>query len=228
MNPNGGPGIALDEAVINTNWDYYAPDPSLGECAPLCIEPIPELLSLNIDDTDCQNIQITWISEEEIGNSGSYSIQRRYTGNTDWTKIGAIESYASEAKNKFVFNDKSNTRISNKIYYRLVFIDLFGESEAVGEKEIDLSCLQFSQLSIFPNPSKEQINIEYTGSTGTMLLRSIYNSNGTLIQSKEIEAIEVEHYYKEKIDVSHFILGSYFIEIDSGSKNECAFFEKIE
>lgn len=228
VNPNGGPGLAIDEAVINTNWDYYLPDPSLGECAPLCVEPIPELLFLNINDSDCQNIQITWTAEEEIGNAGTYYIQRRYAGMTDWNKVGELESYANGIKNKFEFHDRSNKRISDKIYYRLLFIDLFGEVEIVGEKEIELSCSQFSQLSIFPNPAREQITAEYTGSIETLLIRNIYDSDGNLIQRKKLEAFEVEDFYSETIDISYLIPGSYFIEFISGTKNACASFEKIE
>ena len=36
LGPNGET-LVLDEQVIHTNWDYYAPDLSLGECASICV-----------------------------------------------------------------------------------------------------------------------------------------------------------------------------------------------
>ena len=77
--------------------------------------------------------------------------------------------------------------------------------------------LATSEINIYPNPVKDEFNIELNASQGQMEM-SIFSMNGAIISSKNILLIEGNNVINEK--VSSLAAGVYFVRLTNSSTNE--------
>ncbi len=75
-----------------------------------------------------------------------------------------------------------------------------------------------SEVSIYPNPAKDNFTLELTSSQAGEMSMTIYNINGGLIRTKNIKLTEGNNMINE--DVSSLASGIYFVQIYSSSNNE--------
>jgi len=72
--------------------------------------------------------------------------------------------------------------------------------------------IEFSDLSIYPNPSTGIFNIDLSNVSGQVERVEVYDALGSLLQSKEIVTID-----NIEVDLSSFENGSYLISIWNAS-----------
>ena len=122
-------------------------------------------------------------------------------------------------------------QINDSLKYKLTVTDKFGcndiDSFSLGELT-GITTIEKLQFKIFPNPSNENINIEFNGLEIQKINLNvfIYNSLGEKIYC--LENISSE---KTVLNKSDFLSGIYFyeiIEIQSGNKTmgKLVFFDK--
>ncbi len=75
---------------------------------------------------------------------------------------------------------------------------------------IGITELNSTDISVYPNPSEDLINIEWTGQNDQL---KIYDSAGRIIWSQDISDVQ-----KLQVDLSHYEKGIYFMEL-SGKTN---------
>ena len=78
----------------------------------------------------------------------------------------------------------------------------------------------FSQLSIYPNPVKDNLNLKVTSAIQTILNYSIISMNGQTIQSEKVNASSL----KKSINTADFDAGIYFVKINT---NQGSYTHKI-
>ena len=70
------------------------------------------------------------------------------------------------------------------------------------------------ELNIYPNPTSDYINVEFTSQNSSDYIIRIISSNGNDVFMKEINNLSGD--YKTNIDLSRFSKGNYLIEISNG------------
>ncbi|MDE1191507.1 MAG: T9SS type A sorting domain-containing protein [Arachidicoccus sp.] len=89
-------------------------------------------------------------------------------------------------------------------------------------KVIPVNSLLTDGLSVFPNPVRNKLNINYDASTQGSII-SIYTINGQLINSYVVPAQSVQTI----IDVSKYSSGSYILVFKSQNNKETRQFIKL-
>lgn len=228
LNPNDGPGLSLNENVINYNWDYNAPDVDLDGCIGCCLLAIPETVDIGLQQIDCRNVKLNWSVREEIGNEGSYFIERRYEDEYNWENIAELKSIAQATFNEFEFIDNTINRKSGSVQYRLRFIDIFKEAEILGKTEIELQCQKESILNVFPNPSKDVLHIEFAAEIKEAIKINIYDTNGKLVFTRTSNLPNPRNYFADVLNLDHLTSGLYLLELINNQTAENVKFQKIQ
>ncbi len=78
----------------------------------------------------------------------------------------------------------------------------------------------FSNLNLFPNPSKDVLYVELTGVEQLAVKLSIVNHNGDLVYAKSIL------HSGEMIDLNHLLMGKYNLSLESEGKKKVFILEK--
>jgi hypothetical protein len=169
--------------------------------------PLPiELISF---DAECekQNIILTWTTATETNNN-YYSIERSLDG-IDWINIAKINGTGTSVNKRFYsFIDLNNSfEIS---YYRLKQTD-FDENFKYSTILDVINCSDdISELSIYPNPANEVLNISLKHLEEKIESIIIYNLLGEIIYYSKV--------FQPKIVLEDKINGIYYLHIKFNSK----------
>ncbi len=228
VNPNGGPGLSLDEAVIHTNWDYFAPDPTLGECAPLCVLSTPSIVSSQIKSDNCDEITLSWIVDGEA-NTDKYIVERRYKGESTWTTLGELAGINTPVAHKYEFKDLGNVRTNVDIFYQIKFVGFDGTSSTVHSITSELRCDVNDVVNVYPNPTKGISTLEFNiNSDGVEVQGDVIDVTGKVVLSNVINANLDNGFYVESIDLSKLTSGHYLVRIAKGDQVTSLPIEKID
>lgn len=157
-------------ANIQTNTVYYfrvtgvdygfAPIISLITDATLPIV----LQSFTVQAVD-KKVKLDWVTASEVNND-RFEILRSPNGKTDWKVVATVKGHGTSTQSH-AYSSFDNAPISGKNFYKLKQIDFDGKSK---ESEIKLISMQIlkSLASVFPNPSKGDINIKMSDFQGNV------------------------------------------------------------
>lgn len=203
----GSPNSYTDDATNNSSSD------DLG-VADISL-PV-SLLSFNTQNIDCNQNEISWTTGSEINNKG-FTIQRSIDGKT-FDDIAFMESNpkATLGVREYRLLDKQLDG-SDKFYYRLKQISLNNQYKIFNTKSVEVNCESNLDISLYPNPAKEELYFNITSPTDTDLELLIYALDGKLV-SRQTSTL-----YNGVIDISHLKAGLHVLKIntnrDSISKN---------
>ncbi len=214
VNPNGGPGLTLEEAVVNTNWDYYEPDSSLGECSPLCGPlAIPSVVSARLTINKCSDINLYWDIESET-NTDKYIIERRYEGALHWEQLGEMIGMNQSTNYQYAFKDDQNVRTNVRVYYQLKHLSLDKQVHIVGSISSKLECKGENVLSVFPNPSNGPLNFSFNVLKDHSLIKAdVIDLHGRLVLENFINRKYDNGVYEEELNVSLLQPGNYLMRM---------------
>ena len=214
VNPSGGPGLSLVEAVNNTNWYYYAPDPSLGECAPLCGSlAIPTVVHTRLTVNAFNDIDLFWNIESE-SNIDKYIVERRYEGMLYWEAIGELKGMNQSTNYQYHFNDVENYRSNVKVYYQLQCVGFNKSVHPIGNITSTLQCKGKEHLQVYPNPSTGPLSLSFSVFKDQVNVNvDILSANGKLIKSNVIKGNFENGLYEEQINVTNILSGQYFLKM---------------
>ena len=116
-------------------------------------------------------------------NASRFEIERSADGSS-WSKVGVVDAKGnSSSVSSYSFTDMRI--LSGTSYYRLKMVDLDGSAVYSEVKAVQGTVLS-SQISFFPNPAKEYVNVTLGGtSTGTVKVRLISQA-GAVLQEKSV------------------------------------------
>lgn len=75
-----------------------------------------------------------------------------------------------------------------------------------------------SDVSIYPNPAKDNFNLELTASEVSEMSMTIYNMNGAIVRTKNLHLTEGNNVINE--DISSLASGIYFVRFNNPTNNE--------
>lgn len=176
-----------------------------------CISLMPvELTSFEGSEKD-NGIVLSWSTATEE-NSSHFEIQKSKNGQ-DWRVIGEVKSHGNSVEEKhYAFNDGNVTEEVN--YYRMRMVDLdetFEYSETIVVRTSSVSDSKMVEVNIFPNPTANYLNLDFKGASNADMNIRIVNGNGSAVYNGTGTDVE-------RIDVSEYATGTYFLIVDNGKE----------
>jgi hypothetical protein len=192
----GAAGITAGTAKI-TNCPY--PPPQL---------PLPvELLSFT-GECNSDNIEFNWSTASEINND-YFSIERSIDAIT-WRIVTTVDGAGNSTsiKNYYYIDERQYDDIS---YYRLKQTDFNGQFKYSAIIAVEKCGEDISELSIYPNPASETLNLFYGGDKSRIISISIYNLLGEMVYYSD--------FFQSKIVFENKLNGLNFLHFNLASKN---------
>lgn len=130
---------------------------------------------LNNDKT----VTLDWSTQMEV-NSSRFAIERSADGEK-WTTIGSVQAKGNSAVvSNYTFSDERS--LSGTGFYRLRMIDLDNSYGYTEVKVIRTTIV--NNISFFPNPAREYVNVSLGTGSGTQVTIRLVNSAGQVLQEK--------------------------------------------
>lgn len=168
-----------------------------------------ELLSFNPFFVDEKIVKIEWNTlSEQL--SDYFEVERSLDGYS-YQPIGRAKA-AGESSSKLhyeIFDE--NPHLYGVSYYRLIQKDVNGVSQVY--KPVSVVGPESEKLHLYPNPTREKINLELPHHAGDILIR-IYNQMGLLVYEYQRE--NNSDFYS--IDVNGYEKGIYIIQVRTEEK----------
>jgi hypothetical protein len=188
-------------AIDDLNADNTDP------CHEETFAPLPiELLSFEAE-CENQNITLEWSTASEINND-FFTIERSIDG-INWQIVSTVTG-AGNSSNimHYSFIDISNSFENS--YYRLKQTDFDGDFKYFKIIAVKNCEQDFTELSLYPNPANEFLNISITLPEERVISISIYNLIGKLIYYSET--------YQSKIVFEDKLDGIYILQLQLDTK----------
>jgi hypothetical protein len=179
---NSADGIALDKFRL--------------EGSLITVLPI-ELLDFS-PKLNGEEVYVDWTTSTEVNND-YYTIQRSKDASS-FENLGIVKG-AGNSNDLLKYNYiDDGSELSGIVYYRLKQTDFDGKTSYSKIKSVDLSSLVQNKWSIYPNPTKNILNIE-----GNIVKVEIRNLLGKVIETNSSE--------KFLINLSKVLSGTYFVKV---------------
>ena len=147
-----------------------------------------------------ESVQLQWATSSEINNS--HFLIERANDEGIFQIIGRVEgSGTSASENQYIYTDFEPYMGNN--YYRLTQVDFNGKSKSYHPKQLSFS--SNSEYIIYPNPTKDNVNILLQECNFASL--TIQNSHGLKIEEATLKT------GKNNIDITHLQNGYYFFKL---------------
>ena len=173
-------------------------------CVPVSL-PVT-LINLNGVQENGAN-KISWSTEAEI-NSDYYIVERKV--GQEWVAIAKDFSKSGADVNDYVIYDTEFDRMATN-YYRLKQVDTDGEVTDLGMISIQ-SEYDFSDVTLSPNPAKDQLNVGLNASKKAVYTLSIVDMSGKVLSSTEVTAQEGSNSFQLNVDALK--QGSYLLVVN--------------
>jgi hypothetical protein len=194
-----------DGAISINNIESIA----LPECGCYQYYPLPiDLLSFSGECLSNQ-IRLNWETATETNND-YFSIERSMDG-INWSEVGKINGAGNSSSSRKYFLDDEN-QYNDVSYYRLKQHDFSGISRTFSPISVQ-KCLNSNEaaLSIYPNPARNAININFNGDVAQIANSTIVDLSGRNMYQSSI--------YQSSINTDNYQDGLYFLQLNLNSGN---------
>lgn len=157
---------------------------------------------------------VSWQTTEEL-NVDHFEIERSFNL-IDFTKIGDVKSLGnSTAKQQYIFEDNVKNYASSKYAYRIKSVDIDGKYQY--SNIVSLQKITDESFSIYPNPFKDNINIDINSKSETNYTIQLSNAVGVIV--KKFAGNLVSGNNKIQInDLGNLAKGIYYLQFSVDEK----------
>ncbi len=179
-----------------------------------------ELKDFRVDAIGNNQVELKWITASEENNS-HFDVERSFDGG-NWEVVTTILGAGTTAiEQRYDYIDRPN--MNGKMYYRLNQVDFDGKNEYSAIRTVELTGTDVKTLTMYPNPVKGNLFLEWNAVLGTESLITIYNMMG-----KTMLIIPVDDRQNQmNIDLSKLPKGTYFVELNDGNEKTVKRFSKL-
>ncbi|MBL7837166.1 MAG: T9SS type A sorting domain-containing protein, partial [Bacteroidetes bacterium] len=169
------------------------------------LNPLPVSL-ISFDATPVnQSVKVVWATSNELNND-RYIVEKSFNG-TEWSAIGTVKGLGnSNSVAQYSFID-AQPQLGIQ-YYRLKQVDLNGEFAYSEIKPVAFNHNQHIQVSLFPNPANNQVNINLPSNENMDAKLTVFNALGQVVL--ELSNLSATNF---SFDCSNFETGIYNIEL---------------
>jgi len=144
--------------------------------------PLPVTLSRFEAMRSGEDALLAWNTVSEI-NSKVFEVERAEDG-TRFTRIGEVAAAGNSSKPlAYQFDDRNAAQIfdGKHVYYRLKMIDRDGSFEYSPVRMVDFTSEVAEEISVYPNPFKDQVNLGFTVSENAAVQVEILDLYGKVV-----------------------------------------------
>lgn len=141
---------------------------------------LPVVLSNYVLKAESNSVELKWTTESEQNNK--YFIVYRSRDGKQFEELGTVDPIRSAQTKSYSFRD--NNPIAGMNYYLLKQIDLNGKETDLGIRSIHFSS-SLSQLTIYPNPTADYVNINME--SGKYHQCIVSDVNGKILQQINLD-----------------------------------------
>jgi hypothetical protein len=205
---NSGAGVFLagrqlsTGAAVNSDVGIIYNNPTCITSITLNPNPLPINLLTFTGECLPNQIRLNWETASE-SNNDYFSIERSQDG-TNWSEIGKMNGAGnSSSSRKYFLNDEN--QMNEVSYYQLKQHDFSGVTRSYSPISVQ-NCFSGNEaLSIYPNPAKNAININFNGDVEHVINTSIIDLFGRKTYQSSI--------YQSAINTEDFEDGIYFLHL---------------
>jgi len=145
--------------------------------------PLPVILTdFNANLNSNNTVALSWNTQQEM-NSAYFEIQRSTDG-ISWDNIGSVAAQGnSSVVTNYSYNDI--TPLNGVAYYRLKMVDLDTKYKYSEVKVVRSTIVK--NISFFPNPARDYVNVSLTESSTDVTLQLISQS-GQVLEERKVAA----------------------------------------
>jgi hypothetical protein len=180
----------------------------------LFVDPaLPVLLaSFTANVTDGNNVLLTWVTSNEINNSG-FEVQRFSSDTKLWNNLGFVDGHGTTNEPK-TYNYQDRKLNSGTYSYRLKQNDYNGNFEYfdLTDKVLVGTPQQFSLSQNYPNPSNPVSKIDYNLPVNTKVSLKVYDIMGREVTTL-VNEFKPAGYYTATFDGSNLATGIYIYKL---------------
>ncbi|GAB3830372.1 hypothetical protein GCM10028821_18560 [Hymenobacter jeollabukensis] len=149
---------------------------------------------------------LNWKTAQEKDND-HFDVERSIDG-LHFEKVGEVAGHGnSTTPQPYSFTDAGASRLAGTVYYRLQQVDTDGTTTASEAKVVSFGKTAGLELTLFPNPASETLNIRLAGAAGTSQV-TVYSTTGALVlQGKLAGALSTA------FDVRALPAGTYLVKV---------------
>ena len=199
----------IHDNVGFTDWQMHY-DFELTIDAPLPVE-FSSFTGRKVEEV----VELNWVTHTEY-NSRVFEVMRSFNG-FEFETIGTVDA-AGYSGRELHYNFEDKNPFAGNNYYRLKEIDFDGK---VNYSNIVILYFEQDMIEVhkvFPNPTKDFINIDYFAFSNKPISFTIYNMVGQMVYSEQAEAEQGNN--SNKIDVGRLSKGVYILEVRQGRSRE--------
>lgn len=183
-------------------------------CASPVLQQAPNPLSGFTADYQEPSVQLSWTTAMEL--DAAYFEVNKSVDNFNFATIGSVQATGgSGSVTRYSYNDPGP--ILRRTYYRLRIVDRKGNSvysrtisARAGNSGITLN-------NLYPNPVKDELIVDWTGTTSVKTQLSIRSAGGTILQTSSVTT--VPGYNQYRFNTSQLSPGQYFLVLDYENDN---------
>ena len=214
-----GTGINATTALTGTATDAAGNTSEFGPNFSNITLPL-KLISFNAFYNE-NKIQLNWTTNDETNVVG-YTIERSSDGN-NFIPLNTIDVINNNAlQNNYSSTDINLPANATILYYRLKINNTNGDYTFSNIIPVVINNAN-NGLQVYPNPTKNFININFQVSKSNMVSVSIIDAGGSTIKTYTIFALK-GHNAMQFTDISTLPSGTYIIKLSEGSNNQSAKF----
>ncbi|WP_165822077.1 right-handed parallel beta-helix repeat-containing protein [Hymenobacter edaphi] len=149
---------------------------------------------------------LTWKTAQEKDND-HFDVERSIDG-LHFEKVGQVAGHGnSTVQQQYSFTDQGASRLAGTVYYRLQQVDTDGTTTASEAKVVSFGKTAAVELTLFPNPASETLNVRLAGAAGISQV-TVYSTTGALVlQGKLAGALSTA------FDVRALPAGTYLVKV---------------
>jgi hypothetical protein len=149
--------------------DFYIDDISFGGgVAPVELTSFRSYLKNN-------QVELQWTTATELNNYG-FEVERSVNGD-DWSTLGFVAGHGTcFTPQQYSFRDAQLDRSATELYYRLKQMDRDGTTEYSDVLRVALATPTSMNLSVYPQPFANRLNIDLAATGNERVRITLYNS----------------------------------------------------
>jgi predicted outer membrane repeat protein len=180
----------------------------------LLVEPItlPVSLISYQANKEANRVQLIWTTASERDND-YFEIQRSVDG-LNFQRLSVLKAQTSSSNKDYVLYDYSPANGDN--YYRLIQYDINGQQAILGDRIVNFNIAAAVSVSVFPNPTVDEVNLSFTGFPEEAVNVSITDLSGRIVHRETVRLAMGETVYRLALE-KKLIPGQYIITVNDES-----------
>ncbi len=158
---------------------------------------------------------VSWTTSEET-NTDHYEVEYSASGNS-FTKIGTVPAANTSSTKAYSFIDNISTAGSVS-YYRLKTVNIDGSSTY--SSIVSIKNRSSKDISIYPNPAKEQISVTTVDVLKNAIIRIIDNYGKVVFTSTNNAGSKID------MSIAKLAPGPYFVQVEENGSVYSSLFVK--